>query len=49
MTAIRALVNVDLAAEDSVLLWHTGLAAKTAKLCNACVSISEAAIQRASN
>ena len=41
LTAILAPVNVDLAAEDGVLLWHTVPAAKTARLCNTCVSISQ--------
>src|SRR5689334_9376759 len=42
-SAVLTPIDVDLAAEDRVLLWHRRLAAKTAKLCNTCVSISRAA------
>src|SRR5581483_6016937 len=43
-SAVLTPVDVDLAAEDGVLLWHRRLAGKTAKLCNTCVSLSQAAV-----
>src|SRR5260370_41070193 len=40
-TAVVAPINVDFAAKDCVLLWHSVQAAKTAKLCKLCVGIPE--------
>src|SRR5580658_7326353 len=40
-TAIVASIDVDLAAENCVFLWHRAQAAETAKLCNTCASIPE--------
>jgi hypothetical protein len=39
--AVVPSIDVDLAAENCVFLWHRAYAAETAKLCNTCVSISQ--------